>query len=264
MNLQHLNELSRDALRAWLRDALSDRAPLPKLTHDEPPDVALLRVEPTLDKPTRRDLASGCASLIREFAATAAGDEDYVRALLHLSAKLQLDGEIGASLATMALRFPELPALELGIKRVVLHGLVKLRAIQPPEFWHAMLAQNADAFAGPALSGLLATSWSAGLALLPHLPERPSLANAAASILDHAFEQLPSMSRAAALRELQEILPRCTPLVREAVSEVVRQYAPGTKHMATSHPRLGEVLRSRFPRSASHIGQPHSARLVAA
>lgn len=262
MSLVHLNSMSLDELRAWLKDALNERVPVPKLTRDDPPDVALLAHESTLDKPTRRDLEAACCDLVHEFTRSGEGSDTYVAALLHLAVGLQTRDRVAAALAAMPTNVTTWSRLTRSVKQTVLLTLTDLRAVQPAGFWHAMLEQDADAFAGAALAGTLANSWEAGLSILPRLPARESFASAAAILVDQALEDLPPALRTGCLRELADVLPRCPCALRDALDEVIREYqGSAAPHTPTKHPKLAHALR-RTSHLEPQIFASRTARLV--
>lgn len=134
MSLLRLNSMSLDELRAWLKEALSERVPVPSLTPDEPPDVALLDHENILDKPTRRDLETACCDLVHEFTRSGEGSDAYVGALLHLAVGLQVRDRVAAALAAMPTNVATWSRMEQPIKQTVLQTLTDLKAVQPAEF----------------------------------------------------------------------------------------------------------------------------------
>jgi hypothetical protein len=262
MDLRHLDDLSRDDLQLWLREALRDHRALPKLTHDEPPDVAILRAEPTLDRITRRDLADACVNLIRVFVASPEDDEHYLRALLGLAVGLDLTDRVAPLIC--AAEFDGLPAV---IQRGLLEGLINLRSLQKPEFWYRHLDRSPTELSLTALAGLLATTWIAGIELLPRLEGDEALAFAAAVLVEQALEDLAPAERDRCARALADVLPSCNPAIRDAIRVVVGPYEgsivarKAASHSAPSrrHPGLPTAL-SRFPGTSKSI----PARLAAA
>lgn len=259
-SLAHLNDLSYPELREWLAEALRGHRPLPRLSTDEPPDVAILARENTLDKVTRRDLAGACAELVRGFMLTGDGTIEFVRALLHLAVGLGLR-ELTGELAAMAERFPEMPDLELEVRQAVLLTIVDLGELQPAEFWRHMLHQDADAYAGAALSGLLARSFAAGLEILPRLPSAGPVVSAIAMILDQALEDRPEPARSECLAALDRAAASCPAALREALREVIAEYGDGDTP-PHANPSLLAAIARRVPRLQSLLGVPASPRLV--
>ena len=260
MTLEHLNECSFADLRTWLEGALNGRADLPRLTPDETPDVAILAAEHVLDKPTRRDLRRACSELVRSFIRTSAGSLAYVRALLHLAVGLD-QIELTGELASMALRFPDLSALEIRARQSVLLTIIDLKQRQPVDFWQSMFAQDPGAYAGPVLSGLLAKDWPTGLQLLPEFPDDPMLANAAAVILDQALEDHTPADRASCVRELERIVPRCRVALRQTLRELLDEYQVASRPRHSTA-RLNGVIQRYAGVAAQYLGIPSSSRLV--
>lgn len=266
MSLLHLNLMSLDQLHAWLKDALNERAPVPRLTRDEPPDFAILAHESTLDKPTRRDLETACCNLVHEFTRSGEGSRPYVRALLHLAVGLQLRDRIAGALAAMPTHFSDWPQLERPVQQTILSTLIDLKAAQPAEFWLSMLAQDGDAFAGAALAGMLANSWEAGISILPRLPEHEAFAGAAAILIDQALEDLLPALRTACLHTLEAALPACSPVLRDAIGEVVREYQARSPHHPPPQPHGAMAARAacrKYPDLERFIGPSLTARLAA-
>ncbi|MBZ5713774.1 hypothetical protein [Nannocystis pusilla] len=264
MSLLHLNSMSLDQLRAWLKDALNERVPVPRLTPDERPDIAILACEGTLDKLTRRDLETACCDLVHEFTRSGEGSRAYVRAVLHLAVGLQLRDRLAGALAAMPSHLPNWPHLERAVQQTVLLTLVDLKAVQPAEFWLSMLAQDGDAFAGAALAGMLANSWEAGLSILPRLPERESFASAAAILIGQALEDLPPAHRTGCLRDLEAVLPSCSPALRDALHEVVEEYRGNSPPHTQPHGTRAALAACRkYPELAPCVGPSRKARLAA-
>ncbi len=258
-SLEHLNEFSYKDLRAWLVEALHDRVQLPKIAADDQPDVALLAAEHTLDKPTRRDLRRACRELVREFTRHGVGSLLYLRALLHLASGLDLS-ELVNDLTAMALRFPTLPELKIEVRQTVLLTIVDLKQRPAADFWPKMFAQDPHAYAGASLSGLLASNWHAGLALLPELPNEPMLANAAAVILDLALDDLAPAERTSFVSELGHIAPRCPAALRETLSTLIAEHQVAHKRQHSS-PGLFEMLGRWLSPASDSLFTPRPARL---
>jgi len=223
MILEHLNQRSSAELRVWLEDALNDRVALPKLTPDETPDVAILSAERVLDKPTRHDLRKATRELVLDFTRTGAGSLPYVRALLYLAVGLD-QTELARALVGMAQRFSNLPMLDVKVRQSVLLTIVDLKESQPAEFWRAMFDQDSSAYAGPALSGLLARHWQTALELLPRFPDDPMLANVAAVILEQALDDRTPAQRATCVSELERVMPRCPAALRPTLRELLGEH----------------------------------------
>lgn len=260
MNPMDLSELSPKAMRAWLQDALLERAALPRLTPDEPAHVAIVRLAAGLSALSHARLVDGCASLVREFAAKGAQSDEYVEGLLYVAVDLRKERRVADEIIAELSGMVERVDLDGERKRSVLHALNMLGAVLPPEFWYARLAEDPSMFASAALKALLASYWRAGIALLPALPARPALFDAAASILEQALGRLRPEDRTPCIRELTEVLPRCAPALREVLDEVLEPYMPRAPHAPARSSRLSEALAG--PRFARFSHAPRSARLV--
>lgn len=216
-----LNEGTRQQLEQWLVRALSGQTPLPRVSPDEFPYLAIMRVEGLLDKQTRRDLYSACQQLVSEFVRTGKGNEEYLHSLLNLAVKLQIL-ELAPSLAQLAQK-PELfRHLAVPVQRLVLTTLVEFRT-QPPAFWQSILPLNPDAFAGVVFSGVFSRSPQQAMTVLQHLPTRTPVVAAASGRLRRWIDTLEPTDRRAAEAELRQLLPSCNEVVRE----MFRKWVPG-------------------------------------
>jgi len=258
----HLDKLSQDDLLAWLREALHDRRTLPKLTHDEPPDLAILRLEPTLDRMTRRDLETASLALVRGITPSTSGDEDYLRALLNLVEGLGMRDKVAPLLVAICSdedfqRVPE------EIQRILLEGLINLRSIQPRVFWLAHYERAPDALEVTALAGLLATTWSAGVDLLPRLSDTEEAAFAAATLIEQALEDLSPSAREHGLLELRRVLGDCAPSLREALADLLSELTGARPPVERRSRRLASSFDNpRFARCASQVGRRRDARIT--
>lgn len=260
----HLDKLPPDELLAWLREALHDRRPLPKLTHDEPPDLAILRVEPSFDRITRRDLAVASTTLVHEITlSTAVDDEgDYLRALFSLVEGLGLREEVAPPLLAICSHedFQHAPA---EIQRILLEGLINLRSIQPHDFWLAHYERAPEALELTALAGLLATTWSAGLGLLPRISDTEETIFAATILIEQALEDLPPSARDHGLLELRTVLGDCAPPLRKAIADLLSEFTGTPAPTAHRSPLLASSFASpRFARCASFLGTRVDARIT--
>ncbi len=249
-----LNDTTTQQLQDWLVEALHGRTSLPSVSPDEFPYLAILRVESVLDKPTRRDLITACRELVARFVHRAEGDEDYVRSLLGLAVKLQVQ-ELALALANMAQHSPQFRSLPLPIQRLVLTTLVEFRT-QPPEFWQIILDQDQDAFAGVAFSGLFSCGPELALTVLPRLPERPPVVAAASSRFRHWVESLELTNRSTMEAKLRQILPDCNALVRQMFGTWVP-----TRPAKHDWSRLATVL-TPYLSTSPPVPHSQSARLL--
>jgi len=264
MIMLELDQYSFQEIRGWLFEALNDRAPVPRLSPDEPPDVAILAHEHTLARTTRRDLERACQEWVLDFTHSGEGSVPYVDALLRLAAGLGLR-QLAGPLAALARRFPDLPTIPLEIKQAIALILIDLKEVQPLEFWRALLDHDAQAFAGAALSGTLARSWQAGVALLPELPDDPMFGSVIHVILGQTLEDLPATERFACLPALQDIRSSCPPALSAALERLLRAHQIIQGSTARPANRLREAIdqSSRFPAARAVLGRSLPSRLAA-
>jgi hypothetical protein len=213
-----LNALSYEALLAWLVEALHGRKAIPSLSPDEPFYVGILRLEADLDKPTRRDLARACEALVHEFVRSCPDDIEFATSLLRLTVGLELESVAGA-LARMAETFPTLPRVPGTVKQLVLAALVDLKVSQSVEFWRAILDQDHKAFAGTAIAGLLAYNMSVAIEVVPTLPDDQNIADAIATVLEQATDQLAPAQRCEVYAHIRRVLSACSPLMHGSIQE---------------------------------------------
>lgn len=203
-------------LLEWLRDALLGRIETPKLTSDEPPFAAILYLEPGMTSEARRDLRAACEALVRELAVDGCGPDEYVRGLLAVASRLGCSA-CASDLARLARR-PDLAPARL---RLVLEGLNMLGAPQPVDFWRDMLLRDPRELAIPALKGLLLTDWREGLAYLADMPDEPTIASAAASLIDRSIKDTRPLGRAVFLHTLRGSRPRCRDGLRVLLDDIL-------------------------------------------
>lgn len=232
MALGHpVNDLSHEKICIWLKRALHGEEPLPLLTSDEHPHLGLLRLEKTLWPTTRRSISDGCLELIRQFSADGLGDDAYLQELLFLTAGFK-NPEAVQILAQLARRFLKMPQISVEIRIAVLAALVDTPPPQSVAFWHEILKQDSEKYAGLALSGVLATNPAQAINMLPAMPDAERAGQAAALKLDLAWDDIDPKQRFQLVREVEAILRRCG-------SRFARPVAAWTasKRMATGWPR---------------------------
>lgn len=272
-----LNEGTRQQLEQWLVLALNGQTPLPRVSPDEFPYLAIMRVEGLLDKQTRRDLYSVCQQLVSEFVRTGKGrlvgefvrtekeSDEYLHSLLNLAVKLQIR-ELAPSLAQLAQK-PELFGhLAVPVQRLVLTTLVEFRT-QPPAFWQSILPLNPDAFAGVVFSGVFSRSPKQAMTVLQHLPTRTPVVAAASGRLRRWIETLEPTDRRAAEAELRQLLPSCNEVVREMFGkwvpgEISAKPVPQTQRQNNAHRAIGLLKILTKPMNTEL--KPSNSRLAAA
>jgi hypothetical protein len=203
-----INELSHEEIRAWLKRALHGHEPLPRFTPDESPYLGVLRLEKDLKPPARYSLWGGCLQLVREFCAGGSGEAPYLEELLSLASAFQ-NPEAVEMLAKLATRFPELPHISVEVRLAVLAALVDTPPPRNMAFWETILARDPAAYAGLALSGVLATNPEQAIAMLPRFPDSERLGQAAALKLDLTWDNLLPKDRFQFVQDIQAILPQC-------------------------------------------------------
>ena len=259
-----LDQYSFQEIRGWLFEALNDRAPVPKLSPDEPPDVAILAHAPTLGRTTRRNLELACKELVLDFTHSGGESVPYVDALLRLAAGLKLR-ELAGPLAALVRRNLDRPVISLEVRQAIALTLIDLKELQPVDFWRALLNQDAQAFAGAALSGTLARSWQAGVALLPDLPDDPMLGSAVHVIFEQTLEDLSASECFACLCALQDIRTSCPPALSAALERLLyaRRIMQGSAPRLTNRLREALTQSSRFSAARAVLGHSKPSRLAA-
>lgn len=209
MNIESpINDMTHDEIREWLKRALDGQEQLPRLTQDESPFIAILRLEKKLKPAARDSLRTGCHKLVREFCDDGQGEPRYLQQLLSLAAAFK-NPETVYMLAQIALRFPRMPELAAEIRLAVLATLVDTPPPQQPAFWENMLKQDPEKYSGLVLSGLLATNWGKAIEMLPEMPDSDEAGQATALILDLTWDELSLKHRCQFVEGIFAILPRC-------------------------------------------------------
>lgn len=206
-----INDLNYTQIEVWLGAALRGQQPLPRVTPDEAPHLAIVRLEQMQEAPTRRAIETACNNLLRQFCWEGAGEKAYVKQLLGLAAQLKTAESIPMLIA-LRHRFKELPNLELEVRLAVLAVLAVLTMGVPPqsyEFWYAVLQEDKTNYAARAISGALAWDKMQALQMLPELPDNAQLGSSTMLKLDMAWDSLPFEMRERFVAEIQAILPRC-------------------------------------------------------
>ncbi len=210
--LSTLNDRRHEEIVDWLRRALSGKESLPLATPDELPHLGILRGEKDCNPAVRDSLRRGCVHLLMEFCTQGIGEFSYVNELLLLVAdffKFTYDGEVVHILAQFARKFPELPNVDLRIKKAVLARLVDIRPWQDTEFWFEILAQNPSEFSALALSGVLAKDWNQGIEMLPRMPDSREIGQLATMKLRLTRKHLDRTTFSEFDRKILQTLPLC-------------------------------------------------------
>lgn len=249
MNIESpINDMSHDEIREWLKRALNGYEQLPRLTPDESPFIAILRLEKTLKPATRDSLRDGCVRLVSDFCKDGQGETAYMEQLLLLAAAFK-NPETLHMLAQMALRFPQMPELAVEIRLAVLATLVDTPPPQQPAFWENILKQNAEEYSGLVLSGLLAMNWARAIEMLPEMPDSDEAGQATSLILDLTWDELSLKHRCSFIDGILAILPRChSRLAGPVKAWAISKDEPTTSSAHRSLPAaLGKVLGSDSP-----------------
>ena len=165
-------------------------------------------------------------------------------------------------LAQLAARFPELPSTSAEVRLAVLAALVDTPPPRDIAFWEMMLGQDSQAYAGMALSGVLATNPEHAVAMLPRFPDNERLGQAAALKLDLAWDSLPPRERFQFVQDIQAIIPRCGrqfggPVQAWADSKKqIRTVAATGQPLANSDSELISHLLEQLGLALQHIRPP--------
>ena len=206
--INSLNSLSHDEIGTWLERALCGQEQLRRLTPDESPHLGIVRLEKTLKPAARDSLRDACHRLVHRFCIDGRGVPAYVDELLSLTSAFKIP-EAVQMLARLADTFPEMPQISGEIRLAILATIVDTPPPQPPSFWERTLKQDAEAYAGLALSGVLATQPAQAIKMLPSMPDAERAGQAAALKLDLTWDNLPPKNRFQFVQDIQEILPQC-------------------------------------------------------
>ncbi|HEX9621898.1 MAG TPA: hypothetical protein VF989_17250 [Polyangiaceae bacterium] len=232
-----LDELGHEELRAWLARALSGMEPLPRLTPDEAPHLAILRLEKTLKPAIRDSLRDAHLKLVRDFCLEGHGEPSYLEELLSLASAFR-DPEAAELLADLALRFPELAHLAMKTRLPVLAALVDMPPPRSSEYWKALLVQDREHYSGMALSGTLASNPNEAVSLLPAMPDTVRAGQAAALKIDLTWDELPPAQRFAFVDRVRDVLAQCSSSFRGPVAAWVASKQPAACGTSSSL-RLG-------------------------
>lgn len=212
----NLDSLAFPALKAWLRDALHDRVALPREAPDEYPFLAVHRLEMSLERSIRRDIARAVHELALELVRAAdAPDLAYVHNLLRLVVLLEIN-DVARDLA----HFAEQPILPDSLRRHVLAAVIDLHVPQPPDYWAHLLERTTDRrLVVTIFSGLLQKANEQAVAHMPRLPDDPELADAIVGAFDALQATMTEPARSTLLQALKSILPRCRPAIHAGLTE---------------------------------------------
>jgi hypothetical protein len=208
MNVEHINGLKHDQIRAWLKKALNGQETLPRLTPDESHYLGILRVEKSLDPAARKSLWDGARFLLRQFCDRGEGEVPYVQELLSLVSTLK-QPETPGMLVGLARQFSALPNISLEVRFAVLGALVDA-APQDTAFWLEILNQDPAKNALLALAGVIAANRPYdALRMLPQMPDSERAGHAAVINLEIAWDGLLTRNRSRFVEEIQKILDQC-------------------------------------------------------
>lgn len=211
--IAYLAEGPRDRVEHWLAEALRGQVVLPDHRSDEPPYLAVLRIDSGLPLSARGDLRAACHRLV--IALCAGGDEQdvtYASGLLALAADLGVV-DCAAVLAATVREFPARPQTPQAIKKHIAGALLDLKVPQPAALWSDLLARE-PGLAGAAFAGLLRTSPRDALAALPTLPDRSSLADSVTMTLEQGVAGMAKAQQDVFIPQLLALLPNCKPNLR--------------------------------------------------
>ncbi len=259
--LQFLDTLRYDALLTWLERALRGREPLPLLVPDESPECAILR-ERRISRQTRADLESACLTLVSRFVSDPRDKDDYVLALLRLSAGQGIP-DVAPRLQGLTednAKFVSLSSLQ---RWAVVSTLFDLRAPLPADFWR-MIAERYPAELGVlAIAGLLTSGPGAAFGLLRLLPNDEAVADALYVALDQHARRLNPGERQKMLAVALQVKGDCQPEIQAALQDLLPTHEPVLEVSTERSSRLDTALAA-FASREDRVYQrrPRSARLI--
>ena len=257
----------RARVEAWLAAALRGQFVLPDHRPDEPPYLAVLRIEPALASPARGDLRAACHRLVIALCAGDEQDVTYGSGLLALAADLEVV-DCAAVLAVAVREFPNRPSIPQALKKRIAGALLDLKVPQPAALWSELLVRE-PGLAGAAFAGLLRTSPRDALAALPNLPDRSSLADSVTLTLEQGFAGMAKAQQDVFIPQLRALLPSCKPNLRATVDVWLEgagcatpfPEAPPRESQPTSQWNIGGLNRALRERNPHHHPTSASARL---
>lgn len=247
-----LDAMNHEQIREWLDRALRGSERLPRLTPDEAPHLGVIRLEKTLEAPTRRSLANASQYLLRQFCSTPINDVAYAEELIPLSAALEPAGTV-VILAALADRLAEMRDLPLEARMAVLSTLVDTPPPQPAEFWERLLEQDPAKYGGLALSGILAVDPSRAIQALRMMPNNERSGRAAALKLDLTWDALPPRDRFRFTTSVGEALSSCG----AEFSGPVRTWVQ-SKQEASQRSAANPSLRAALKKALGSDGSPRA------
>jgi hypothetical protein len=265
---ESLDGVSRDAVRAWLDQAMDERVQLPRAFPDEDAAHVILRHEPTFPPVLRRDL---CAAVSALFASGIGQDRtDRLRALADLVVRLDLrdSGTLALTVVSDAERCAALPAEHV---IVLLHVITDLRIPTPDGFWRTLAERDPAAWAVAAMGALLPERPTEALGLLPLVPDRLDALEALDLLFTVDLDALPEVELAHARDAARRHLTACRPRVAARAAEwagpapamtPLRGEAARAAELVGSAPAQRHPLRAAL--AAKHrLPNPQPARLAA-
>lgn len=262
--LLHLDSLRYDEILEWLERALGGREWLPMIVPDETPESPILR-ERRLSPRTRDDLRQACLTLLRRFIRKPQEKDNYVLALLRLTAGYQLN-EAVTDLHSLASNFEQFSTLPPVQRWAILSSLMDLRAPLSVEFWKEIATRFPDHHGVTAIAGLLPHGYHTALKLLSLLPDKESVADALYVVLDQYTSLLnPNEQRKFADAALQ-VRPDCPLQIQAAIDDWILAHplqASSTPKMKSFGSKLDAALAAFATRSnESYSPRPCVARLI--
>jgi len=244
-SLEYVNNLTPAEVKNWLAEALEGRKWLPKAAPDEPPDLAIERVEQNLKPHTREDLRKACHGLVRDFTEALTADSEYLQCLLGLVwwFNLRESARLLYSLALDEDRFSQLP---LPHKQRVLQTLNAFKLTLPEGFWENFVQQDPQNLVGAAFSGLLLHGASPALHILRYAPDNQVLADSIACVLENHANRLEPPERDQLIRKVREVRPELdsNPSFRRVLDEWLEAFG---REKPYSNELEDELERLQFP-----------------
>lgn len=236
--IAYLAEGPRDRVEAWLAEALRGQVVLPDHRSDEPPYLAVLRIDSGLPLSARGDLRAACHRLVIALCAGDEQDVTYASGLLALAADLGVV-DCAAVLAAAVREFPARPQTPQAIKKHIAGALLDLKVPQPAALWSELLAHE-PGLAGAAFAGLLRTSPRDALAALPTLPDRSSLADSVTLTLEQGVAGMAKAQQDVFIPQLLALLPSCKPNLRATLDAWLEHAGYGIDYVAA--PRAPHIV----------------------
>lgn len=238
-----LTEMSAHQFANWLRRALKEEISLPRLTSDEPSDIALHRLAMELPGHSRATMTTAIGALVQEWLNRPEETDEYLASLLGLVRRLKLS-ELLLPISAFA-RSPSFSKLTYSQRGTLLRTMLDMGQIEtPPRFWEEV-AKNGQhlslALTGILRSGVLSLDVLLN-APVDGGPETKREVNGVFIVLSRYARELGAGARAVLTTNARAILPRLSTAFKETVEEWLVHQEPATPQQA----KLGANLTKFF------------------